>query len=123
MPFKEGEIVEGTVTGVTNFGAFVDIGAKENGLVHISEISHDYVKKVGDYVSNGDKVKVKILSIESNGKMSLSMRAAQAKTSRQPAVFSRGRGSRNNSNRSFEQKLDDFLKQSNERQDQIKERD
>ena len=122
MPFKEGKIVEGTVTGVTKFGAFVDIGAEENGLVHISEISHDYVENVSDYVAKGDKVKVKILAIESDGKISLSMRGAKPQTN-QPGVFGGGKNRNTRSNKSFEDKLDDFLKQSTERQDKIRQRD
>ena len=62
MPVSVGEIVEGTVTGITNFGAFVQLSKGKSGLVHISEISHDYVEKVDDYLKKGEKVKVKVLS-------------------------------------------------------------
>ncbi len=50
MPVSVGKVVEGTVTGITNFGAFVQLPEGKSGLVHISEISHDYVEKVDDYL-------------------------------------------------------------------------
>ena len=80
MPVSVGEIIEGTVTGITNFGAFVQLPEGKNGLVHISEISHDYVEKVGDYLKRNEKIKVKVLSITSDGKISLSIRQAKPKT-------------------------------------------
>ena len=58
MPVSVGAILEGTVTGITNFGAFIQLPEGKSGLVHISEISHDYVKEVSDYVTKGEKVKV-----------------------------------------------------------------
>ncbi len=61
MPVTVGKIVEGTVTGITNFGAFIQLPEGKSGLVHISEISHDYVKKVSDYLSRkGISVEAKI---------------------------------------------------------------
>ena len=48
MPVSVGEVVDGTVTGITNFGAFIQLPGGKSGLVHISEISHDYVEKVAD---------------------------------------------------------------------------
>lgn len=122
MPVSEGKIVEGTVTGITNFGAFVEIGQGKSGLVHISEISHDYVEKVSDYVKKGQKVKVKILSISDDGKISLSMRQTMEKSS-QPSEIDWSRPEDSQRNMSFEDKMNSFLKQSNERHDQLKNRD
>jgi len=76
MPVQVGAIVEGIVSGITNFGAFVDIEKGKTGLVHISEVADEYVKNIHDYLKNRQKVKVKILSIESNGKISLSIKQA-----------------------------------------------
>jgi len=121
MPVSVGEIVEGTVTGITSFGAFVKLPKGKNGLVHISEISHDYVEKVADYVKKGQKIKVKVLSISDDGKISLSMRKIKPKSS-QPAELDW-----NNDNpqkgMSFEDKLSDFLKDSSDKMDQLKTRD
>ena len=61
MSLEAGAIVEGTVKTITNFGAFIDLGDGVTGLVHISEISDDYVKSVSDYLEEKQKVKVKIL--------------------------------------------------------------
>ncbi|UTH15217.1 30S ribosomal protein S1 [Macrococcus epidermidis] len=73
---EEGEVVEGEVLRMTNFGAFVDIGDVD-GLVHISQITHDHIDKVEDALSVGDKVKVKILSVDpENERVSLSIKAA-----------------------------------------------
>ncbi len=72
---KEGMILNGTVRNVIDFGAFVDIGVKHDGLVHISELSENYVKNPSDVVSIGDIVKVKVIKIDENRqKVSLSMK-------------------------------------------------
>lgn len=72
---KEGMEMSGTVRNVVDFGAFVDIGVKQDGLVHISELSNKYVKHPMDVVSVGDTVKVRILSVDrEKGKISLTMK-------------------------------------------------
>ena len=72
---KEGMILNGTVRNVIDFGAFVDIGVKHDGLVHISELSENYVKNPADIVSIGDIVKVKVIKIDNERqKVSLSMK-------------------------------------------------
>lgn len=76
MQLEIGKVVEGVVTGITKFGAFVDIGEGKTGLVHISEISNQYVKEVSDHLQNGQNVKVKILGETENGKLNLSIRRA-----------------------------------------------
>lgn len=75
MEVAVGDIVEGVVTGLAKFGVFVKISDTEKGLVHISELSNSYVKKVEDVVSEGDTVTVKVLSID-NGKLNLSIKQA-----------------------------------------------
>jgi small subunit ribosomal protein S1 len=75
----EGSVMRGRVTGVVDFGAFVDLGAGVQGLVHISELSHTRVKKPSEAVSVGDVVSVRILALEGeSGKISLSIRQAEA---------------------------------------------
>src|SRR2546429_1156664 len=72
-----GTVVEGTVVGITNFGAFVQIEGAGTGLVHISEIANEYVRDVNNHVKMNDKVKVKVLNVDStNGKMDLSLKQA-----------------------------------------------
>ena len=122
MPVAVGEVVEGTVTGITNFGAFVQLPEGKSGLVHISEISHDYVEKVADYLKKDQKVKVKVLSISKEGKISLSIRQAKPKTNK-PVEIEWGKTDDKQKFMSFEDKLSKFLKDSNERQDQLKSRE
>jgi uncharacterized protein len=82
---KEGMELEGTVTNVTNFGAFVDIGVHQDGLVHISELSHKYVQDARQAVKVGDIVKVKVIGVDSGMKrISLSMKAILPKPPRRP---------------------------------------
>ena len=76
MSIEVGAIVEGTVTGITNFGAFVELPENKIGLVHISEVSETYVKDVKDFLKEKDKVKVKVLTIDPRGKIGLSIRQA-----------------------------------------------
>lgn len=70
-------IVDGTVTSVMAFGAFVNIGSNESGLLHISELSSEYVKDINEFIKKGDKVKVKVIRIDDKGKISLSMKQAE----------------------------------------------
>ncbi|CAM2835425.1 S1 domain-containing RNA-binding protein [Fructilactobacillus fructivorans] len=76
MAIKVGEKVTGKVSGITNFGAFIDLGDHKTGLVHISEVSDGYVKDIHDILSVGDEVTVKVLSIGDDGKIGLSIRKA-----------------------------------------------
>lgn len=76
MELAEGQIVEGRITGITNFGVFVDLGEGKSGLVHISEVARTYVSDIKDFVKLNDVVKAKILSIGEDGKISLSMKRA-----------------------------------------------
>lgn len=122
MPVSVGEIVDGTVTGITNFGAFIQLPEGKSGLVHISEISHDYVEKVADYLKKDQKVKVKVLSVTKEGKISLSIRQAKPKTNK-PAEIEWTKPDEKQKFMSFEDKLNIFLKDSSEKMNQIKTRD
>lgn len=76
MSIEVGDVLEGKVSGITKFGAFIDFEGGASALLHISEISNDYVKNVEDYLSVGDSLKVKVLSTD-NGKISVSKRALE----------------------------------------------
>ena len=79
MTIEIGSTLEGKVTGITNFGAFVALPGGKSGLVHISEIASTFVKDVHDHLQVGQKVKVKVLDITEDGKINLSLkRAAEA---------------------------------------------
>jgi len=84
---KDGMELEGNVTNVTNFGAFVDVGVQQDGLVHISELSHHYVSDARKAVQVGDVVKVKVIGVDSGQKrISLSMKAAMPKPQPRPQI-------------------------------------
>jgi general stress protein 13 len=73
-----GSILTGKVTGIQPYGAFVALDEKTQGLVHISEITHGYVKDINEHLKVGDEVKVKVLSVdEGAGKIGLSIRATE----------------------------------------------
>lgn len=82
MQFEVGKVVDGVVTGITKFGAFVDVGEGKTGLVHISEISNQYVNEVSDHLQNGQAVRVKILGENESGKLNLSIRRAEETSDR-----------------------------------------
>jgi len=74
MQLEIGAIIEGKVTGITKFGAFVELPGGKTGMVHISEVSTAYVKEIGDHLSDNQIVKVKVLKISPDGKVSLSIK-------------------------------------------------
>jgi S1 RNA binding domain protein len=76
MQLEVGSIVEGKVTGITKFGAFVELPGGKTGMVHISEVAATYVKEISDHLSENQMVKVRILSVSDDGKVSLSIKKA-----------------------------------------------
>lgn len=119
-------ILEGFVTSVMPFGAFVELGSKESGLVHISELSNDYVKDINEFIKKGDKVKVKVIRIDEKGKISLSIKQAEdikkpmrekhekhKKASARPDYFDWS--ARPSEELSFEDKLSKFKHESEEK--------
>lgn len=121
MEVTIGEIVDGKVVKTTNFGAFVRIAEGVEGLVHISELSHDFVKRVEDEVNVGDDVKVKIISNE-DGKIALSIKETVEKDTT-PAEFDWISGNEKSQDLSFEDKLNKFMKESNENLQQVRTRE
>lgn len=97
MGLEVGSIVEGKVTGITNFGAFVDLADGKTGMVHISEVAPTYVNQIKDHLTEGQTVKVKILSVSDDGKISLSIKKAMENypnkdTNGEKGSFSKGNG-------------------------------
>ncbi len=76
MQLTVGQIVEGKITGITSFGVFADLGDSLTGMVHISEVAQTYVSEIRDHVKENDVVKMKVLSISEDGKISLSIKRA-----------------------------------------------
>lgn len=96
MSIQAGSIVEGKVTGIKSFGAFVEIAEGQTGLVHISQVSHTFVNDINDVLKVGDVVQVKVLNVEEGGKISLSIKETQAKPERTDAPAGGGARPRNN---------------------------
>lgn len=136
MSIEVGSKVKGKVTGITNFGAFVELPEGATGLVHISEVADSYVKDVNDHLTVGDEVEVKVLS-EKDGKIALSIKKAidrperpvsapsdRPQRPRKDARNSRDSRPRGNNSfkpkESFEDKVAKFLKSSEENLSSLK---
>ena len=91
MEFGVGSILEGKVTGITKFGAFVSLPGGRSGLVHISEIAYSYVNDVKDYLTEGQEVKVKVIGIDDNNRINLSIKKAMDPPPRPPRCTPPGR--------------------------------
>ncbi len=101
MEIEVGSVLEGKVTGITKFGAFVSLPEGKSGLVHISEIAYTYVNDVKDYLQEGQEVKVKVIGVDDNGRINLSIKKTQEPPARpagssapRPTGAPRGAGSR-----------------------------
>ena len=78
MKYKVGQVVQGVITGIQPYGAFVRIDDETSGLIHISEISNSYVSSVQSFVKQGEKIVVKIIDIDrKNNQLRLSLKAIQ----------------------------------------------
>ncbi len=88
MQVNIGDIIEGKVTGLTNFGAFVKLATGEVGMVHISEVAASYVKDIKEFLSEGQDVKVKVLAVNDAGKISLSIKQAEPKPAAESKEYS-----------------------------------
>ena len=128
LAIEVGSVVEGVVTGITNFGAFVELPEGKTGLIHISEVADVYVNDVHDFLRERDSVKVKVLTVDDRGKIGLSIKALQdkpavpaqpsaapARPPRPPRDMRRTAAARQIGSPSFEDKLSRFLKDSDER--------
>ena len=118
MTMTVGTILEGVVTAITPFGAFVELPGGVTGLVHISEVADAYVKDVKDYLKEKDKIKVKVINIDPKGKVGLSIKQAN------PVARPNPRENRRETPRvvqvSFEDRLAKFMKESDEKLSEYK---
>lgn len=134
MQVEIGSVYDGTVTGLTNFGAFVKLDDGTTGMVHISEVASEYVSDISQHLSQGDKVKVKVIDINDKGKISLSIKKAlpaeEKPKPRNPRPQTKGSNSRgwkgNSQNEqqsgsmSFEDMMAKFKAQSDEKISDLK---
>ena len=100
-----GDVLSGTVEHVAAYGAFVRLASGQKAMVHISELSHNYVKKVEDVLEVGQKVTAKVIKIDDKGRIDLSIKALQVKEPQRPV----------RREEDFEKKLTNFLKFSDEK--------
>ncbi|MEG9298868.1 S1 domain-containing RNA-binding protein [Mangrovibacillus sp. Mu-81] len=125
MSIEVGSKLQGKVTGITNFGAFVELSEGSTGLVHISEVADNYVKDINEHLKVGDEVTVKVINVENDGKIGLSIRKAKDQPQR-PQRQQRPQRPRNNKptdvrpKENFEQKMARFLKDSEDRLSSLK---
>ena len=123
MQLEVGEVLEGKVSGITKFGAFVLLPDGQSGLVHISEIANGYVTDVREHVNEGQSVKVKVIGIN-DGKINLSIKKAampeppKSQPRRESAkrkMTIRGEVNGPSDDMNFEDKLKKFMKESDSR--------
>src|SRR5690625_226107 len=107
MSIEVGSKLQGKVTGINHFGAFVELEKGTTGLVHISEVADNYVKDINEHLSVGEEIKVKVINVEEDGKIGLSIKKAKDKQARQRNVRQRADN--------FESKINRFLKDSEDR--------
>ena len=128
-----GAIFEGKVTGLTAFGAFVSLPDGKSGMVHISEVSNSFVKDIKDFLKEGQDVKVKVVGISEEGKISLSIKKAEdapkKENSRPPrrneksgsrANVWQGQPKQSNESMSFEDMMARFKQVSDEKMTDLK---
>ena len=108
--FLEGDVIEGIVTGVEDYGLFVSFGDHSSGLVHISEISDYFVKNVSDYAKVGDTIVAKILSVDHVGHYKLSIKELSSKENKQ-AIKETKSGFN-----TLKRKLDEWISETNSEQ-------
>lgn len=113
MSVEVGSKVNGKVTGIKNFGAFVELPGGKTGLVHISEVADQYVEDINEHLSVGQEIEVKVLSVGDDGKISLSIKKAKEQ---KPKPKPR----KESSPEDFEKKLSSFMKDSEDRLSTIK---
>lgn len=112
MAIEVGSKLQGKVTGITNFGAFVELEGGPTGLVHISEVADNYVKDINEHLKVGQEITVKVINVQKDGKIGLSIKKAIEKPVRQKSPREK--------TESFESKMNDFLKDSEDRLSTLK---
>lgn len=125
--FEAGQVLEGKVTGIQPYGAFVALDEETQGLVHISEITHGYVQDVNEHLKIGDTVNVKVLNVDAEkNKVSLSIRATeeapqkQEKRTPQPKQQQQEDAGASAGFNTLKDKLQDWIEQSKDRENTFK---
>lgn len=126
MDLAVGSILEGKVTGITKYGAFVALDEGKSGMVHISEVATSYVNDIKDFLEEGQQVKVKVIGIDQAGRINLSIKKALPPTRPEKTYGGTSRGrqqrtaARDPASMSFEDKLKAFMTDSESRQADVR---
>ncbi|MDP4109076.1 MAG: S1 RNA-binding domain-containing protein [Bacillota bacterium] len=126
MELAVGTILDGKVTGITKFGAFVTLPEGKSGMVHISEVANTYVNDIKDHLKEGQEVRVKIISIDELGRIGLSIKKAipmpqQSRPApREPSFGENRKHSQQKENMTFEDKLKLFMQDSESKMSDLK---
>ncbi|MCX7614319.1 MAG: S1 RNA-binding domain-containing protein [Clostridiales bacterium] len=125
MELAVGTVLEGKVTGITKFGAFVTLPEGKSGMVHISEVANTYVNDIKDHLTEGQEVKVKVISIDEMGRIGLSIKKALPPPPRKPMMREASFGDKksfqqNKANLTFEDKLKMFMQDSESKMSDLK---
>lgn len=126
--FESGQVLEGKVTGIQPYGAFVALDDETQGLVHISEVTHGFVKDINEHLTVGDEVNVKVLNVDSEkNKVSLSIRATEEAPKKQtqaprnqPAKQQQQQQDNEAGFNTLKDKLEEWIEQSEEREETYK---
>ena len=128
MEVTVGSIFEGKVTGITKFGAFVALPEGGTGMVHISEVAHTYVSAIKDHLTEGQVVRVKVIGIDENNRINLSIKKAMDPPAQKPAFNNANRPARpaapaapkKQEPQTFEDKLKLFMQDSDSKMSDLK---
>lgn len=125
MSIEVGAKLSGKVSGITNFGAFIDLEEGKTGLVHISEVSSEFVKDIHDILTVGDEVNVKVLSVGDDGKISLSIKRyddtqTQKRSNHKKEYHHTSKPKHKQKQQDFDALMSNFLKDSDDRLSSLK---
>lgn len=134
MSIEVGQVVPGKVVSIKPFGAFVDLGDNQSGMIHISEVADEYVKDIKDYMAIGDEIHVKVIKILDDGKINLSLKTLAGDNASRPVKQAPGPEARPQQAKSspsqaakksplsedFDKMMSQFLKDSEERLTSLK---
>lgn len=110
-----GSVVKVKIVKITKFGALAELEDGSEGIIHISQVSHDYVRNVEDYLRVGDEVEAKILNFKENGKLDLSLKALEEDANKRVTI-------RKGQDPTFEKMLKEYLRTSEENHGILKRR-
>jgi len=126
MQIRIGEIIEGKVTGITKYGAFISVNKETAGMIHISEISSEFIKDINGYLKLNQMIKAVVIGVNEDGKLALSIKQLQENKNIEPEEEAEekpefaGNAQNPASSRNFEDMLNKFKRESDEKMSDLK---